>query len=448
MENSKKSNSRREFIKKTALGTAALTFGISAKSYGNIIGSNERINVAVMGMNGRGSSLARNFSRQANTQVTYVCDVEESALTKGANAIVEITNSEPNAIVDFREALDDDNVHALVIAAPDHWHTPAGILACKAGKHVYVEKPLGHNPEEGELLIQAARKYNKLIQVGSQRRSWPRMNQCMNEIKEGIIGRVYFAKGWYANRRGSIGTGKKVPVPNTLNYELWQGPAPRVAYQDNIIHYNWHWFWHWGTGEALNNGNHEMDLMRWGLGVDYPIRVNSIGGIYHLDDDWQTPDTQVIGMDFEGNKSMVWEGRSRNSRPIEGSGRGVKFHGENGTIVITGGDSYTVYDNRNQLIKEVSDSTEATDSMDTTGPGDILDSYHIHNFLDSIRGNAKLTAEVENGHKSVLLGHLGNIAHRVGRTINCNPQNGRIIGDTDAMKLWGRQYEPGWEPLV
>lgn len=443
-----KNTSRRDFIKKTALGTAAFSFGISAKSYSNIMGANERINVAVMGMNGRGTSLARNFSRQENAHVTNVCDVEQDALAKGVEAIVEITNTKPNAIIDFREALDDSDVDALVIAAPDHWHSPAGILACGAGKHLYVEKPLSHNPAEGELLIQAARKNSRIVQVGTQRRSWPRMNQCMEEIKDGIIGRVYFAKGWYANRRGSIGNGRRVQVPASLNYELWQGPAPRVAYQDNIIHYNWHWFWNWGTGEALNNGNHEMDLMRWGLGVDYPIRVNSIGGLYHFDDDWETPDTHVVGLEFEGNKSMVWEGRSRNSRPIEGSGRGVKFHGENGTIVITGGDSYTVYDNRNQLIKEVKDVRESADAMDTTGPGDNLDSYHIHNFLESIRGNSRPTAEVEIGHKSVLLGHLGNISQRVGRSINCNPKNGRIEGDPEARNLWGREYEPGWKPVV
>ncbi|MEX0778802.1 MAG: Gfo/Idh/MocA family oxidoreductase [Balneolales bacterium] len=443
-----KENTRRDFIKKAALGSAGITFGLSPRSYSNVIGANEKINVAVMGVNGRGSSLAKNFSRQDNARVISICDVEEDALAKGVDSVFQITNNEPEAIIDIHEVMDDKNVDAVVIAAPDHWHAPASILACQAGKHVYVEKPLGHNPREGELLIEAAQKYNRIVQVGSQRRSWPRMIQCMEEIKSGIIGRVYFANGWYANTRSSIGIGNQIQVPSNLNYGLWQGPAPRLPYQDNLIHYNWHWFWNWGTGEALNNGNHEMDLMRWGLEVDYPTRVNSTGGIYHYKDDWQTADTQIIGYDFEGKKSMVWEGRSRNGRPIEGSGRGVKFHGENGTIVITGGDSYIVYDNNNKIVKEVQDSSQSSNAMDTTGPGDRLDSYHIANFLESISNNSNPTAEVGIGHKSVLLGHLGNIAHRIGRSLQCDPKDGRILGDSEAMKLWGREYEKGWEPSV
>ncbi|MDR8389914.1 Gfo/Idh/MocA family oxidoreductase [Aliifodinibius sp. S!AR15-10] len=446
MENKK--NTRREFLKKIALGTAGVSFGLSAKSYGNIIGANDRLNVAIMGVNGRGSSLAENFVNEKNTRVTHVCDVEEKALAKGVKRVINGQSSKPEAVKDFRNILDNSDVDALVIAAPDHWHAPAGILACDAGKHVYVEKPCSHNPGEGELLVQAARKNRRVVQMGNQRRSWPHMIECMEDIKDGIIGHVYFAKGWYANDRGPIGVGKQVPVPGNLDYELWQGPAPRRAYKDNLIHYNWHWFWNWGTGEACNNGTHEIDVMRWGLNVDYPIRVSSSGGRYHYSDDWETPDTQVIGFDFKGEKSLTWEGRSCNSYPIEGSGRGVQFFGEKGTIVITGGNEYSVYNKNNELVKEVSDSQKDTDTLDTTGPGVDLDSYHIHNFLESIRGKAEPTAEIEKGHKSVLLCHLGNIAQRVGRNLNCNPENGHIIDDHEAMALWEREYEPGWKPRV
>lgn len=442
-----KHNLRRDFIKKASLGSVSFALGMSAKSYGNILGANERIQTGIMGVNGRGRSLARNFARQQGVEVTYICDVDENAMVKAISAVNEIQKKKPKGVKDFRAILEDKSLDALVIAAPDHWHAPASILACKAGKHVYVEKPCSHNPHEGELLIDAARKYNRIVQMGSQRRSWPKLIEGVQEIKDGIIGRAYFAKGWYTNTRPSIGYGKSAEVPAWLDYELWQGPAPRREYQDNLIHYNWHWFWHWGTGEALNNGTHEIDLMRWGLDVDYPIRVTSVGGRYHYQDDWETPDTQVISFDFEGRKSMEWEGRSCTGRPIEGSGRGVVFYGENGSVVTTGDNGYSVYDNKNKLVKEVKDDN-ATDTLDTTGPGDKLDAYHISNFLECMRKGKRPNAEIETGHKSVLLCQLGNIAQRTGKTLNCDQRNGHIIGDKEAMALWARDYEPGWEPRV
>ena len=238
---------------------------------------------------------------------------------------------------DFRESLQDKDIDAMVIAAPDHWHAPAALLAMQAGKHVYLEKPSSHNPREGELLIEAARKYNKAVQLGNQRRSFPRVIQGMQELKNGVIGRPYLGKGWYANNRGPIGTGKEVAVPEWLDWDLWQGPAPRKTFKDNIVHYNWHWFWHWGTGEALNNGTHMIDLLRWGMDVDYPVKVSSNGGRYRYQDDWETPDTQVINLDFKEGVSMTWEGRSCNGTLIEGSGAGVIFYGEEGSYVISRG---------------------------------------------------------------------------------------------------------------
>ncbi len=445
-----KNNERRKFIKRASLGTVGLSFGLSslsAKSYNNIIGANDRVRTAIMGVNNRGRSLAKTFSEIEGNEIIYICDVDDRAIERTINAVDSIRKKKPKGIKDFRTILDDQSLDALVIAAPDHWHAPAAIMACNAGKHVYVEKPCSHNPREGELLISAARKNNRVVQMGSQRRSWPNLSQCVEDIKEGVIGRVYFAKGWYANNRRPIGRGKPVSIPEWLDYELWQGPAPRQQYKDNLIHYNWHWHWHWGTGEALNNGTHEIDLMRWGLGVDYPTRVTSAGGRYHYDDDWETPDTQVITFDFDGRISMEWEGRSCNARTVEGSGRGAVFYGENGSIVNTGGDSYTVYDNNNKVIREVKD-LQQTDTQDTTGPGKILDAHHLVNFLESVKGNEKPNAEIEIGHKSVLLCQLGNIAQRTGSVLNCSQENGRILNNKEAMKLWERSYESGWTPQV
>lgn len=438
---------RRDFIKKAAASSIGLALGttatFSAKSYSNIMGANERINMAVMGTNGRGAGMARNFALQKNTVMRYVCDVEEKALAKGL-AAVEKAGGKAIAEKDIRRILEKKDLDGLLICAPDHWHAPATIMACSAGKHVYVEKPCGHNPNEGELMIQAARKYNKVVQVGAQRRSWGVLTQGIKELHDGAIGRVYFAKGWYTNNRNTIGKGKIVPVPSNLDFELWQGPAPRKPYQDNLIHYNWHWFWHWGTGEALNNGTHEIDVIRWGLGVDYPTSVSSEGGRFRFDDDWETPDTQIIDIRFGNDCLVTWEGRSCNSRDTEGRDRGVIFYGENGAME-TGGNSYKIFDLKNNLVKEVT-SNDVIDGRDPSSPSASLDGVHINDFLDAIRNNRKPNADIEELHKSTLLVQLGNIAWRTGHRLNIDPSNGHIVNDSEAQKLWGRAYEPGWDP--
>jgi predicted dehydrogenase len=312
-----------------------------------------------------------------------------------------------------------------------------------------LEKPCSHNPREGELLIEAEKKYGRIIHMGNQRRSWRNIIQCMEELRQGIIGRVYFAKGWYANNRLTIGKGKPVPVPAWLDWDLWQGPAPRRPYHDNVHPYNWHWFWHWGTGEALNNGTHEIDVMRWGLGVDYPARVVAAGGRYHFHDDWEFPDTMVLSFDFPGGKSITWESRSCNAHPVESDGRGVIFYGESGTVVVTG-NGYTVYSNDNPpvMLREVRENNTAVASTNTSSPDASLDGVHIKNFLDGIRNGVPTSSPIAEGHKSVLLCQLGNIAWKTGRALNINPDNGRIVGDKKAMKYWEREYERNWQPLL
>lgn len=412
-----------------------------------------KITVAIMGIRSRGNALAQVFAAQPDCEIAYLCEVDERYFEKTLKAIAPFQDRKPKLEKDIRKVLEDKDLDALVIAAPDHWHAPAAIMACQAGKHVYVEKPCSHNPREGELLVEAARKYNRIVQMGNQRRSWPNVRACMRDIHSGIIGNVYFAKGWYANTRQSIGFGKEAPVPAQLDFDLWQGPAPRKAYRDNIHPYNWHWFWHWGTGEALNNGTHFLDLMRWGLQVDYPQKVVSIGGRYHYNDDWQTPDTQTISVSFEKGKSFTWESRSSNGFPLHGHSAGVVFHGEGGSIVLGSGNAYTVYDNGRKpaIIKDVKENDNENDQPDqqnTVGPGAYFDAPHALNFLQGIREGEAQRSEIEGGHKSVLLCQLGNIAYRTGRALNIDQRNGRIVGDPEAMRLWSRQYEPGWEVLV
>ena len=446
------SRSRRSFIQKSSAASAAFAFGgilpgFSASQYRNIIGSNEKITAAVMGVNSRGLSVSTNFASQKECEVTHVCDVDNRAMDKCVAAVEKTQGKKPNAEGDFRKALEDKNLDLLIVTAPDHWHAPAALLAVSAGKHVYLEKPCSHNPNEGEMLVKAAAKHNKLLQMGNQRRSWPNVMAAIAELKAGVIGRPYYAKTWYTNNRESIGVGKATEVPSWLNYELWQGPAPRKAYKDNLIHYNWHWFWHWGTGEALNNGTHMVDLARWGLGVDYPTRVTSAGGRYRYQDDWETPDTQVIDLEFANNTLISWEGRSCNGKNTEGSSVGVIFYGETGSLLIESGNSYKIYDLKSKLVKEVKNDITAN-ALDRTGPGMELDALHIRNFFDAIKRGATLNSDILSGHQSTLLVQLGNISQRTGRALKIDPSNGRILNDKEAMKLWSREYEKGWEPKI
>ncbi|MCK4919412.1 MAG: Gfo/Idh/MocA family oxidoreductase [Bacteroidales bacterium] len=443
-------NSRRNFIKKTTAASVAISLGgslpsFSAKSYRRIMGSNERLRVSVMGVNSRGTALATNFARQNDCDVVNICDVDSRAIVKCQKELEKYQDIKTKGFRDFRESLEDKDIDAMVIATPDHWHAPAALLSAQAGKHVYLEKPCSHNPNEGEILIKAASIYGKVIQMGNQRRSFPNVVDGIQELKNGVIGRAYFGKGWYANNRESIGIGKETAVPEWLDWDLWQGPAPRKAYKDNIVHYNWHWFWHWGTGEALNNGTHSVDLLRWGLEVDYPLKVSSNGGRYHYKDDWETPDTQVINLDFKEDVTITWEGRSCNKKLIEKSSSGCMFYGEKGSMLFPGGNSYTIFDLDDNIIKEIKEEHKF-DPTNLVNPSEQLDIIHIRNFFDGIRiGRNKLNADIESGHKSILLLQLGNIAQRVGHSLEIDPTNGHILNDKEAQKYWSRTYEKGWE---
>jgi predicted dehydrogenase len=435
---------RRDFIKTGTLAAAGIQI-LNFPVFGKAAPSNKVV-LGVMGLNSRGSYLAKSYSQLPNVEIAYICDVEDGAIGHGFEALKDAPRK-PVLVRDIRELVQKKDFDGLLIAAPDHWHTPAAILGVSHGKNVYVEKPCGHNPAEGEMLVLAMNKYKKLIQMGNQRRSFPTLIQAVREVREGIIGEPYLGKAWYTNDRKSIGAGKIIPVPASLNYELWQGPAPRRPYKDNLIHYNWHWFWHWGTGEACNNGTHEIDCCRWFLGVDYPSRAGSAGGRYAFQDDWQTPDTQIASFEFGTKKAITWEGRSCNKFPVEGSGRGFIIYGDKGTLVNLGGGDYKIYDAGDKLLKEVKGEAAADPNDPVSATGN-LDLYHFQNFVNSIRGEAKLNSPINEAQKSVLLCHLANISQRTGRTLDCNPENGHILHDAQAMSLWQREYEKGWAPVL
>ena len=444
---------RRDFLKQAVIGTASVSMAggiipeISAKSYANIIGANDKIRVGVIGVNSRGTALATNFAKQDRCEITYICDVDSRATAKCIEAVEKAVGYRPKGEKDLRKMLESKDVDAVVIATPDHWHAPAALLAIKAGKDVYLEKPCSYAPAEGEILIEATAKYKRVVQMGNQRRSWPNIREGIAALKEGIIGNVHFGKSWYAAGRGPIGVGKEAAVPDWLDWDLWQGPARRTAYRDNVVHYNWHWFWHWGTGEALNNGTHMVDLLRWGMDVDYPTMVQSVGGRYFGDDDWETPDTQVINLEFGNKFSMTWEGRSCNALPVENFSVGCIFYGDKGSLFLTSNDEYKLYGPNQKLLKE-QNSKQLVDPLNPANPANNLDAIHINNFFDAIRKGEALNSDIVSGHKSTLLVQLGNISQRMGRSLLIDDKTGHILNDPEAMKLWSRDFEPGWEMTI
>jgi predicted dehydrogenase len=398
-----------------------------------------------MGLGGRGQVLTQDFSRAANVVVTDLCDPDFRGCDE-TNAELE-KNGEARARVhsDIRKLLELPDIDLLVIATPDHWHTPGALLGLQAGKHIYLEKPVSHNPAEGEMLVEAQKQSGKIVQVGNQQRSALETIELIDRIRQGDLGDIYKIYTWYANKRGTIGTGKVVPVPDWLDWELWQGPAPRKDYRDNVVHYNWHWFWHWGTGETCNNAMHELDVARWALNADFPDKVEARGSrVFYTDDDWEMYDTIETTL-FYGDVPVVWEGHSCNRVRKYGRGRGTLIYGTKGSVIVDR-NGYELYDIEGNLQHEAKAAARSA-TTDTRGGG-ALNTLHIDNFLGVIRGTeTHQHSTVDIGHKSTLMCHLGNIAYRTGETLECDPSNGKPKNPA-AAGLWGREYEPGWEPKV
>ena len=436
---------RREFLEGTAASAAGLAIGTTAESYERIAGANDRLNFAVFGLNGRAyahlSSLKANRSA---ARISHVCDVDSDILKKFADAVQREMGERPTQEKDFRKILELKDVDAITIATPDHWHTPMAIAGLQAGKHVYVEKPCSHNPAEGAMLVEASQKYGKLVQMGTQQRSSTHTIEIVEKIHGGAIGRPYLAKAWYSNVRKSIGTGKEVPVPEQLDWDLWQGPAPRRPYKDNVQPYNWHWFRNYGTGETLNNGTHEVDVCRWALGVDYPKRVTASGGRYQFRDDWQFYDTLVTSFEYE-DKMLTWEGKSCQGMKYYGRDRGSAIMGTTGTVVVDR-DGYEIYDLKGTMMKEFK-AGKPTSSADLIGADSMTDG-HFANFIAGIRKDEKLNAPISVGNVAVTMLQLSNIAWEVNRELHLDTKDGKIQGDAEAMKMWGRDYEQGWVPHI
>ncbi|WP_263378098.1 Gfo/Idh/MocA family protein [Granulicella paludicola] len=439
---------RRELVQGAAVGGAAMAMG-SAKSYAQIMGANDRLNFAVIGLNSRAyAHLSALKANKANARISHVVDVESNILAKFAAATEKEMGEAPKTDRDFRNVLQMKDVDAITIATPDHWHAPMAIAGVQAGKHVYVEKPCSHNPAEGALLVAVQKKYGKLVQMGSQQRSSPHTIEMKKKIDDGLIGDPYFGKTWYSNTRKSIGHGKPAPVPATLDWDLWQGPAPRQAYTDNVQPYNWHWFRKWGTGETLNNGTHEVDVARYLMGVEFPERVTSSGGRYAYKDDWQFYDTLVTSFTYpEANgkpgRMISWDCRCCNGERYYDRDRGAAITGTTGSVVIDRG-GYEVYDLKGKKVDSYSVGKAAA-SDDLMGRDSMTDA-HFRNFIAGIQKGEKLNQPISSGNVAVTMLQLSNIAYFVNRELKLDQTDGKIQGDPEAMKQWGREYEKGWAP--
>jgi len=438
--------SRREFVGGVAAGVAGMAVSSPAKSYAQIMGANDRVNFAIIGLNGRGGAhLSALKVNRKDGRITHVADVDSTVLEKFAAKTATAMGETPKADKDFRKTREAKDVDVITIATPDHWHAPMAILGLEAGKHVYVEKPCSHNPHEGELLIEAQKKYGKLCQMGSQQRSSPHTIEIVGKIHDGLIGRAYWAETWYTNRRKPIGVGKPIPVPATLDWDLWQGPAPRTEYKDNVHPYNWHWFKIWGTGETLNNGSHETDVARWALGAEYPRAVTATGGRYNAKDDWQFYDTLDVAFEYP-DQMITWKGDCCNGKTTYGRDRGVAVHGTKGTVIVDRA-GYEVYDIADKKIDEFHvQKHAATSSADTVGADSMTDA-HFGNMISSIRGQGKLNQPIAQGNVAVTMLHLSNISYFTGRKLKIDA-NGRVVGDHEAEAMTRRTYEKGWEPKV
>src|SRR3954468_8316367 len=407
---------RRNFLGTAAAATVALAAPRILRAAAS---PNEKVVFAIMGANNRGSQLATTLAKLPNAEIAYICDCEENAIAKGIAAATSNGGAAPKGIKDYRQALDDKHVDALICAAPNHWHAAATLTGLAAGKHVYCEKPASHTADEGERMIAAAKSSDRVLQIGLQRRSNPVYHKVIDKVREGAIGKVLYAKSTYYNSRPSIGRGKETAPPPSLDYDLWQGPVTAEPYRDNVIPYNWHLFWHWGNSEVGNNGVHTIDICRWALGADYPTKVIASGAKLRFDDDQQTPDTCTITADFAG-RALVWEGVSWSPPYKPLSGINIELRGEAGAIFFED-NGYRLFDADRKLVDENKKGNHGW-------------TEHLANFIEGIRNSAKPNCRIEEGHKSSMLCPLGNIAYRTGQPLDIDSSNGHVRNSPAADK--------------
>lgn len=409
------------------LGCSAAALTASPK----LAAASDRVNLAIIGLRGRGKALAGSFATVPGLAIEALVDVDSTVLTQVSAGVAKQTGKTPKTYSDLRRVLDDKSIDAVAIATPDHWHAPAAILACDAGKDVYLEKPCAHNAREARLVVAAARRNKRIVQHGTQARSRPTTQRAIELIHSGKIGRVLMAKAWDVQLRKNIGHLKDSPVPAGVDYDTWIGPAPTLPFNENRFHYTWHWHWNYGTGDAGNDGAHQLDQARWALGVDHPTEVTGSAAKLFFDDDQQTPDTMTITFSYPG-KMLIFEMRIWNPYAMGGIENGVAVYGSDGMVEIGKSDrvnGYRVYDRAGKLVHKEEEQVSDT---------------HTHNFVECVRSRQAPTAEIEIGRLSALHCHLANIVARTGRPLRYDAKTESIPADKEANALLGRSYRAHW----
>lgn len=429
------SPNRRRFLQQTA-GALTVTAALGMPSPSRAAGANERLVLAIIGPGGMGSNLLSSFVTFKDVEIACVCDPDSNRMAQAARSVEKSTGKAPQQQADMRRVFEDKSIDAVIIATPDHWHAPATILACEAGKHVYVEKPCSHNLREGRLMIEAARRHKRVVQTGTQSRSTAHVRRAIELLHDGAIGEVLVAKAWNSQLRGNIGKAKPGNPPSHLDYDLWVGPAPMAPYRSNLLPSTWRWWHAFGTGDMGNDGVHDIDIARWGLGVTtHPTRISAMGGKYFFDDDQQFPDTQYVCFEYANAglggrpKQFIFEQRIWSPYVQEGHENGNAFYGAKGMLVLGKGKGWELFGPRNESREKMSGRPDG--------------SAHHRNFLDCIKDGRPPNADIEIGHLSASLCHLGNIATRVGRVLHFDPDNERMLDDEEAGRLLRREYRAG-----
>jgi predicted dehydrogenase len=458
---------RRDFLKAGAVAAAGLL------RPERVMGANDRVRVAVVGLRGRGFDHIKTYHGIPGVEIAAICDIDDSVTRMRLADMEKLGIPKPKTYVDYRNLLEDKSIDAVSIATPNHWHSLMGIWACQAGKDAYVEKPLSHTWWEGKQLVAAVAKYDRIVQHGTQSRSSIGVKEGFQHISDGLIGDVYMARGLCYKWRDTIGKKSLEPVPSGVNYDLWLGPAPNRGFSRNRFHYNWHWFWDTGNGDIGNQGIHEMDTARWGLGVKFPTKVSAIGGHVMFDDDQETPNILNCHFQFDGTdgKRRILEfevrhwitnreaeigkfgkstlppaGLNVEAKPVAikkdslgpASGKpntiGNIFYGSKGYLAIQEYETYKTW----------------LGETEEPGPAGHGKERNFANFIDCVRSRKKedLGAPVEEGHISATLIHLANASYRLGRTLNFDAETEQVIGDDQANRLLrnaDRGYRPGFE---
>ena len=444
---------RRDFIKKSVIGTAGIAIGgmgFSTKTYASIIGANERINVAVIGIRNRGKDHYRALAKIPNVNIVAICDIDKRLIPEAVAEIEKLTGRKPAVEAEYRKILENKDIDAVTIATPNHWHALQTIWACQAGKDVYVEKPVSHTLLESRKMVEAARKYNRVVQTGTQARSQTSTRNAIKFMNDGGLGKIYMARGLCLKPRGSIGHVKNSEIPNGVDWNTFLGPTPYRPFNENRFHYKWHWFWDTGCGDLGNQGIHQADVARWALGKStHPVRIQGVGNYFIWDSDQETPNMQQLEFEYEDGSILQFEVRGLGTNSEAGIRVGDLIYGSKGWMSMESEDEGTgkvYHSNINIKPDGFSSYKEAEGPVFTNDIPDEAESVvnHFTNFIECMKSRKwqNLNAEIMEGHLSTSLCHLGNIATRLKRPLYFNPGAEKFINDAEADTYLTKIYRP------